>query len=84
MREGEKEEGEEKKKKKKKKGAKQNNVRAPCPHLAEFKRDEREIVALFVWSKIKDTKHKGPTSIGQFAQCFKYIGTIIPRYTIIK
>ena len=35
---------------KKKKGAKKNNnnVRALCPHLAGFKREEREIVALFV------------------------------------
>ena len=40
--------------------------------------------AHFVWSKIKGTKHKGPTSMDQFAQCFKHIGTFIPRYTTIK
>ena len=49
-----------------------------------LEREERKCYIFFVWSKIKGTKHKAPTSMGQFAQCFKYIGTFIPRYTIIK
>ena len=39
---------------------------------------------IFVWSKIKDTKYVGPVGMVQIAQSFKYVGTIIPRYTIIK
>ena len=53
----------------------------PCGR--NFEREERES-ATFLWSKINELKHMGPTSMGQFAQCFKYVGTFIPRYTIIK
>ena len=50
---------------------------------ATIERREK-ILHFFVWSKIKDTKHVGPTGMGQIAQCFKYVVALIPRYTIIK
>ena len=54
------------------------------PLMASHYREEREMHNLFVCSKIKGTKQKGPTCMGQFAQCFKHVGTLIPRYIIIK
>ena len=77
------ERGEEEEENKMKKKKTKNENEPPFPKFAHFNL-RRERKSEFVWSKIKGTKHKGPTSIGQFAQCFKYIGTIIPRYTIIK
>ena len=56
-----------------------------APFMAgHLERGKRKCTFCFVWSKIKGTKHKGPTCLGQFAQCFKYVGTLIPMYIIIK
>ena len=43
----------------------------------------REKVLYFVWPKMIVVKMWVP-KYGPIAQCFKHVGTLIPRYTIIK
>ena len=57
-------------------------MRALCPYLAEFKREDTERV-IFVWPKIIVDK-MWVSRYGPIAQCFKYVGTFTPRYTLIK
>ena len=59
------------------------NVKEGIPLVAGYKRDERESVAIFVWPKMIVGKIWVP-KYGPIAQYFKFIGTFIPKYTIIK
>ena len=53
------------------------------PYGRKLEREERGRTTLFVVQNLLVGKMWVPMH-GPVAQCFKYIGTIIPRYTIIN
>ena len=54
------------------------------PYGRNLEREEREREQLYLWSQFVSWKKMWVPKHGPIAQCFNYIGIIIPRYTIIN